>query len=150
VSKQQRFLLIVEWALRLIIGGVFLYASFSKIAHPDEFARAIYYYHLLPESLLHLFALYLPWLELVAGLAIVFGPWKSGAEILIILMCMLFIAALLSAVLRDLDISCGCFGKGSHKVGLGLLIQDSFLLLGTAYLRLRTSSVKSLDHSSSV
>jgi hypothetical protein len=63
---------------------------------------------------------------------------------------MLFIAALLSAVLRDLDISCGCFGKGSHKVGLGLLIQDSFLLLGTAYLRLRTSSVKSLDHSSSV
>ena len=33
---------------RLVLGGVFIYASLDKIAHPAEFAKAIGNYHVLP------------------------------------------------------------------------------------------------------
>jgi len=37
---------------RLILGGLFIYASLDKIAQPAQFARAIESYQLLPLSLL--------------------------------------------------------------------------------------------------
>ena len=53
---------------RLILGGVFIYASLDKIAHPAEFAKAIGNYHVVPFGLENLMALALPWLELIAGI----------------------------------------------------------------------------------
>ena len=45
---------------RLILGGVFIYASLDKIAHPAEFAKAIGNYHVVPFGLENLMALALP------------------------------------------------------------------------------------------
>ncbi len=33
---------------RLVIAGVFIYASIDKIIHPDLFAEAVYNYQVLP------------------------------------------------------------------------------------------------------
>ncbi len=117
--------------LRLVIGVTFVYASLDKIANPEGFAQAIFYYRMLPAVLLHPFALYLPWLELVAGLALILGVARRGSALLIALMTAMFIVAIMAALARGLDISCGCFDTDSgHSVGADLLWRDALLLAG--------------------
>lgn len=115
---------------RLVVGGVFVWASLDKLAHPEAFARAIHNYRLVPYALLHPLALLMPAAELVAGLALVVGWWRRGAALLCALMLAVFLAAISSALVRGLDISCGCFHTdGGHAVGVSLLWRDALLLL---------------------
>ena len=95
--------------VRLFVGGTFIYASFYKIIDPAAFAKSIWFYHLVPGSLINLMALFLPWLELTCGVAIIIGITYRGAVILANLMTVVFIAALASAIVRGINIDCGCF-----------------------------------------
>jgi uncharacterized membrane protein YphA (DoxX/SURF4 family) len=114
----------------LVVGGVFIYASLDKLAHPGAFAQAIHHYRLVPYPLLHPFALLLPMAEIVIGAALVLGPGRRGAALLSALLLVVFIAAIGAALARGLDISCGCFHTdGGHGVGVGLLLRDLGLLL---------------------
>ena len=114
---------------RLVVGGVFIWASLDKLAHPGEFAKAIHHYRLVPYALLHPSALLLPAVELLAGVALVVGWQRRGAALLCALMLAIFCAAIGSALSRGLDISCGCFHTdGGHAVGLELLWRDLALL----------------------
>lgn len=120
----------VSLACRLLVGGVFIWASLDKLAHPAEFAKAIHHYRLVPYALLHPAALLLPAVELLAGAALVAGWQRRGAALLCALMLAVFLAAIGSALARGLDISCGCFHTdGGHAVGLDLLWRDALLLL---------------------
>jgi uncharacterized membrane protein YphA (DoxX/SURF4 family) len=115
---------------RLILGFVFVYASLDKLANPAAFAQVIEHYHILPFSLLHSAALLLPVVEFVVGCALILGFGIRGAALLTALMTMLFMVGLTSAIMRDLDISCGCFHTdGGHGVGVSLLWRDAILLL---------------------
>jgi len=121
---------------RLTVGGIFLYASLDKIADPTGFAQAVHNYRLAPLVLLHPVALLLPWLEAVVGAALILGLFHRGAALLSVLMTVLFIVVVTSAVLRHLDISCGCFHTDSaHGVGINLLLRD-LLLLAAALIAL--------------
>ena len=127
----------LELLLRFVIGGTFVYASLDKIFNPAGFAQAIHHYRILNVYLLHPMALYLPWLELVAGLAMIMGLARRGAALLIGLMTVIFMAAIIAALTRGLDISCGCFNtEGGDVVGVSLLLRDLALLVGTAALLL--------------
>jgi len=115
---------------RLALGGVFLFASWDKILHPEAFAKAVDHYHLVPYSLLHPFTHGLPILEAVVGLGLVLGIGRRGAALLAVLLDIMFMAAITSALMRGLDISCGCFHTdGGHAVGLSLLARDAVFLL---------------------
>lgn len=115
---------------RLVVGGVFIWASLDKLAHPAEFAKAIHHYRLVPYALLHPAALLLPAVELLAGAALVAGWQRRGAALLCAFMLAVFIAAIGAALARGLDISCGCFHTdGGHAVGVELLWRDALLLL---------------------
>lgn len=115
---------------RLVVGGIFVYASLDKLADPAGFAQAIYHYRMAPLALLHPFALLLPMAELVLGAALILGVARRGAALLAAALSVLFLAAISTALLRGLDISCGCFHTdGGHAVGLSLLIRDVLLLL---------------------
>lgn len=114
---------------RLAVGGVFIYASLDKFQHPGAFAQAIHNYRLVPYGLLHPMAYLLPALEMAAGAFLVLGIWRRGAALLAGLMAVVFIVAIGSALLRGLDISCGCFNTdGGHGVGMSLLLRDLVLL----------------------
>jgi uncharacterized membrane protein YphA (DoxX/SURF4 family) len=122
---------------RLAAGITFLYASLDKIGDPAGFARVVANYRLLPLPLLHVFALLLPWTEAVVGVALILGVAARGAALLASLMTTMFIGAIALALLRGLDISCGCFHTdGGHAVGLSLLWRD-LLLLAACLLPLR-------------
>lgn len=95
------------WAL----AGVFVWAAVAKILHPQEFATAINHYRILPYPMTVALAVYLPWLELICAAAVV-GGWRRGAALgLMLSLLVVFTVALASALIRHLDISCGCFGS---------------------------------------
>ena len=125
----------LDLALRLAVGITFLVAAPHKIFHPEAFAQATFNYRLLPAIFLHPVTVYLPWLELVAGLALILGIQRRGAALLSAGMTMVFIAGITAALMRGLDISCGCFTvENGHSVGLDLLLRDLLLLAGCLFL----------------
>ena len=115
---------------RLVVGGVFVYASLDKLANPAGFAAAIHNYRLVPDAALHLMAHLLPVLELTVGTALILGLCRRGAALLASALTMIFMVAISAALARGLDISCGCFHTdGGHAVGASLLWRDFLLLL---------------------
>jgi putative oxidoreductase len=100
---------------RLVLGGVFLYAGFVKIADPAAFAGEIAAYRLLPYFGNYLSAAVLPWLEVICGVLLIVGYRTRAAAAVILLLTTLFMAALASTIVRGLDIDCGCFRHGGDK-----------------------------------
>lgn len=135
MSSRRSLPLPVVWILRLIVGGVFVYASLDKIQNPQAFAQAISNYRILPYNLLHPIALFLPWLEMICGGALIIGFRQRAAAWLLALMTLIFIFGITSALSRGLDISCGCFHtEGGHGVGIDLLWRDALLMAGALSL----------------
>ena len=128
---------IVLLILRLALGGVFIYAGALKIVDASEFARAIHNYQLTPRLVSTLVAVYLPWLEVLAGLALIARRLPLGATLALTTMSAVFLIALTSAWLRGLDISCGCFSKEEHKIQTHfpqLFLRDTALLAAAVTL----------------
>ena len=98
---------------RVALGGVFIYASIYKILEPAQFAKSIWYYHIVPGELINVSALILPWLELLCGLALIVGAYYRGAALWVTLLLVVFTVAIGSAVLRGISIDCGCFKAAS-------------------------------------
>lgn len=108
-------------AVRLLLGGVFLYAGYVKIIDPPGFAKNIYQYQLLPSDLLvNASALLLPWLEVVCGAALILAPrWRRGASAWLLVMLAVFTGAVVISLFRGLDISCGCMSTDPNAARIG-------------------------------
>ncbi len=105
---------IVPWVLlaaRLYLGGVFLLACWHKVLDPGAFALDVATYQVLPLSLVNLVAVTLPWVELGAGVMLVVGLRPRAGALLCAAMMAVFLAALVAALARGLDMSCGCFAS---------------------------------------
>ncbi len=101
-----------EWLTtraQIALGLLFVVAALPKLADPPSFAHMIYNYRILPGSLVNLFALVLPWFELLAGIALLLGLWTRTSAGLIGLLLLVFIAAISLNLLRGNAIDCGCF-----------------------------------------
>ncbi|MGD9402478.1 MAG: MauE/DoxX family redox-associated membrane protein [bacterium] len=132
----------VVFAARLILGVVFIYASLEKIQNPEGFAQAIYNYRMVPESLINIMAILLPWLELICGILVIVGVFVRGSALLIGAMLAVFIVALSSALLRGLDISCGCFTlEGGRGIAGKTLVEDILLMICVAIALLHGGKV---------
>lgn len=120
----------------LLLAAVFLAACVPKILHPHDFALAIYRYQLAPSSVINLAAIYLPWLELTAALALLFPRWRIAAAWLVVAMLLLFIVAVSINLYRGLDIACGCFTlqADAHKMGWWNVARNVGLLAAAGYI----------------
>ncbi len=128
--------------LPFVIGGIFLYAGLSKVVDPANFAESIDHYRILPWKAAVGVALYLPWLEIVCGLCIATRRLYLGAVVVLTGLSTIFMLALISAISRGLNITCGCFGQqGSHTPGTALAL-DVFLLATLLSLLIRGFTVK--------
>ena len=131
-----------SWVIvRLVLGFIFVYASFYKMASPGAFAHEIANFHLVPGWAINPMAIVLPTLQLICGLALVLNRGTKGASFLIFSMMIVFQIAVASALVRGLNISCGCFESGGDPVTWWNFLRDtSILLLAVAYfLRLITN-----------
>ena len=136
--------------LRLIIGGVFIYASLDKIADPYTFSKAISSYNFSSlvglSSLDNLLALILPWLELILGVLLILGVYTDESINFIILLMVFFTIMLSQAYFRGISLEdCGC-GLSDSTIGMDiirdlvllfmcLLIKFRKLFIGTIYAR---------------
>lgn len=99
-------------ATRLFLGILFCYAAWDKIQNPGPFSDTVLNYHILPESLVNLFALWLPIVEVLAGALLILGIWSRAASLLICAMMTMFLVAIVQGVARGIDTHCGCFTQG--------------------------------------
>jgi uncharacterized membrane protein YphA (DoxX/SURF4 family) len=124
---------ILHWLCRLILAGVFIYSGYVKVQEPLQFAVAISGYKLVPEHLIFPLAKFLPWAEIVLGLAILIG-WKiryfSAATAALLLF---FIAVLAITVSRGIEANCGCFGL-DERISPLTILRDSLFLIPAVYL----------------
>jgi uncharacterized membrane protein YphA (DoxX/SURF4 family) len=122
--------------LRLLVGGVFLVAGVLKGLDPAHFAADIDHFRLLPYFAVAPLALYLLWLEIICGLAVLVSAMRRSALLLLLALTIVFIAAITSAWMRGLDIRCGCFGAASTAPLAYDLVFD-IVLGGVLYWLLR-------------
>ena len=119
----------------LIVGGIFVYAGVVKVLDPVQFANDIDNYKTLPWFVSVRLAVYLPWLEIFCGLALIFRfLYRGGLSILTVLIAV-FIGVTIAAKMRGLDITCGCFGHASKNWNFSThLVLDLLILLGAVVL----------------
>lgn len=115
--------------LAIIIGALFVYAGALKAWDPVRFAGDIENYHILPWALNVRLAFFLPWLEMICGLALIFRRLYSGALALLLSLLLVFIGASIAAKARGIDISCGCFGHVSDQLSFAWHIVLDFAIL---------------------
>lgn len=96
---------------RLYLAFVFLYACWHKVLHPDAFAVDIATYQILPLALINPMAITLPFVEAGAGLMLLLGLRARAGALMVTGMLLIFIAAILIALYKGLNMSCGCFAS---------------------------------------
>jgi uncharacterized membrane protein YphA (DoxX/SURF4 family) len=110
---------------RVAVGGLLLYAGVVKLGDMSAVADDVSHYKILPEAVHNIFGIMLPWNEVVIGLMLLLGLWTRAVSLLSAALFMIFIIAVTQALLRGIDIRCGCFGKaGSAQIGIHTLLID--------------------------
>lgn len=100
--------------LDLIVGGTFVYAGAIKALDPVRFGLDIDNYKSLPWFISVRLAFYLPWLEILCGVALIFRFLYHGGLSILTALILVFIGVTIAAKARGLDITCGCFGHASE------------------------------------
>src|ERR1043166_7913644 len=110
-SSSNKYLRIVLILIRLVLGGVFVYAGYVKLRDPWElFALGISSYNILPLKAVEFVARTLPWFEVLLGLALIAGIKLRYSSTVCSLLLLVFFGLIIRAYVKGMDISCGCFG----------------------------------------
>ena len=131
---------LIHIILHLLFGGVFVYAGALKAADPGIFVMDVRSFDLLPDPYAAWLAMFLPWLEIFSGLAVISGLFRKGGLLVLNASLVAFLIAIGLSWYRGIDIQCGCFGSsdasGNH---LELIVRDVLLLALGLYLQGRGS-----------
>ncbi len=126
---------------RLVVGGAFVYAGLGKVGMGDadltaKLAQVIAQYDLLPWWAINMTAVLLPWLELTAGILMVFGAFELPAGLIILFMEMTSTVAVIITLVRGLSIRAGAFSLSatSSHVSWGLLLLNLSLIAMTLFV----------------
>ena len=124
-------------AARLLIGGMFVYASIYKVFDPADFSVSIRNYLIIPASWSNIVALTLPWIEIVAGVFLILGIQVRPSALLTTGMLGVFLGAIIYAYSIGLDIDCGCFGSAATsggRIGVIHIARDVALFLVSLFI----------------
>lgn len=123
------FFSFIQVLIRLILGGVFLWAGIVKIPDLELFSYTVRAYNLLPEFLILPVIILMPYLECVIGLCLILGFWTHASTLIASGLLIAFASALGTKIYQGVHISCGCFGFGTERGSLEwILLQDVLLL----------------------
>jgi uncharacterized membrane protein YphA (DoxX/SURF4 family) len=135
-------------AIRIFFGFIFIFAAVTKIADPAGFSQSIFNYRLIPDFLINFLAIAFPWIELVAGILLVFGVSVKENSAILSGLLVIFILAITISLFRGLNIDCGCFGtvEGS-KVGLLKILENiGLLILGLILIKFDSKFLSLSQH----
>jgi uncharacterized membrane protein YphA (DoxX/SURF4 family) len=135
---------VVIWIGRLLLGGIFIYAGYSKLFLPNfmwspffalkfslstnlsNFAFQVESYKLLSPAGVSFVAHTLPFTEIVLGLLLLIGWQLRVWATLITLLILGFLGVVTRAYLLHMDINCGCFSTPEPLTGW-TVVRDSAL-----------------------
>jgi uncharacterized membrane protein YphA (DoxX/SURF4 family) len=137
----------IIWIGRLVLGGIFVYAGFSKLLLPNthlwpmfvlrfsvsmnlsSFAQQVESYKMISPEASQMVAHTLPFVEIVLGLLLLIG-WRLRIWATAITAIMLgFLAVVTRAYLLHMDINCGCFGTPERLTGMTVVRDGAFTTL---------------------
>lgn len=120
------------------MGLIMLYAAVPKYfdwtslppsINLSEFAHMVYNYRMLPVPLVNLVAFSLPGIEALGALCLLTGVWVKPGSLMLSGFQMIFVVGMVQAMLRGLNIQCGCFVGIDETVSLLTILRDSILLV---------------------
>src|SRR3977135_2539768 len=136
---------VIIWIGRLVLGGIFVYAGFSKLLMPNthlwpmfvlrfsismnisSFAQQVESYKMISPEASQVLAHHLPLLEIMLGLLLLIG-WRLRIWATAITAIMVgFLAVVTRAYLLHMDINCGCFGT-PEKLTAMTIVRDGALV----------------------
>ena len=131
---------------RLILAAVFIYSGAVKAQDIIGFAGEIANYQLFPYACNYLFAAILPYLELLCGVLLLLNRRVRPVVLILTVMDIIFIGAISSAIIRGLDIGCGCFSPETasensliialwRDIGLLILLVATWILYRSCKLK---------------
>ena len=115
--------------MRIVLGLVFIAASYDKLLNPQQFARDISNYHFIPFGLENFVAIILPWIELFIGTSLILGVMIDGSVLTTGVLLIMFNFLVFQAMIRGFNIECGCGLKEGEMVGVQKLIENFTLLI---------------------
>jgi putative oxidoreductase len=149
-SAPFNFRRIIIWIGRIVLGGIFIYAGYSKLFAPNlmfqsfftikfsllsnlsNFGQQVRSYKLLSENGVSLVSHFLPPVEIVLGLLLLIG-WRLRLWASLVSLIMIgFLTVVTRAYVLGLQIDCGCFGKPEPLTGWTIIRDGLFLLLALA------------------
>jgi uncharacterized membrane protein YphA (DoxX/SURF4 family) len=143
-----------EWValvLRLVVGGVWIFAGALKLPEPAESVAAVRAYQILPSDLVAPVGQLLPVVEVVIGLMLVLGLLTRAAAVASAALFVVFIAGIVSVWVRGINIDCGCFGGGGANPDAASqypweIARDAALLAASLFLAWLPRSRLALDN----
>ena len=137
----------IIWIGRLVLGGAFIYAGFSKLLLPNthlwpmfvlkfslsmnlsSFAQQVESYKMISPEASQVVAHTLPFVEIVLGLLLLIGwrlrVWSTAITVIMVG----FLGAVTRAYLLHMDIDCGCFGIPEKLTGMTVVRDGVFTAL---------------------
>lgn len=95
--------------LRLIMGAVFILASVDKIFNPAIFSSVLREYKLVPEILIPLVSVTMPWIEFFAGLFMILNVFSQSVALIMIGLNIGYVFGIAINLAWGLVHECGCF-----------------------------------------
>lgn len=125
---------LVATVLRIVLGALFVYAAWMKLRDPWAlFAISIDSYQILPLWAVEMVARSLPWFELALGVLLITGFFRGVSTTAASLLLAVFFSLMIRAMLKGLQIDCGCFGPG-ERLSWMTLLRDGALLASSLFV----------------
>ncbi len=146
--------ILLQFPIRVALGGVFMLAAYNKINGIQSFAEAIKGFKVIDaEEYGHLIvtaAYTMPWAEMIVGVLLVLGLWTRAAAAGVWIMLVGFIAALIHVIMDEtISADCSCFGDMEFICPPGVswcqVGRNLVLLIPTTYLVWRQGGFLALD-----
>ncbi len=122
---------------QIVIGGIFVVAALSKIGDVAALATQVHNFRIVPIWSENLIAMTLPWIELLAALALLAGYRARGGAWVVAALLAAFTAGVALAMARGFDFECGCFGTADRTRVGALKVAENLAMLAVAVLAAR-------------
>jgi putative oxidoreductase len=115
--------------IRVFCGILLVYASLDKLGNSSQFSESVGNYRILPSALVPLAAVVVPWFEFFTGLCLAFGFLPKGSALIFCVLMAGYAVSIGSALVRGIDLNCGCFNMDWKETETGWTVLRDLLLL---------------------
>jgi len=104
----------IVWGLQAVLGAFFIWSGITKLPDLSGFTQTVANYQLVDRPWDAVAAYFVPWVEIIAGLALVTGILVKGGLLILLTMLIGFSAAIAWVWSQGLNINCGCYGASDE------------------------------------